>query len=304
MRFLLLLAIPLIAQQKQIAITIDDLPCAGGCRGLAEMQAITARTTTALKGTPAIGFVNEVGLQVRGERDARTQLLEAWLDAGLDLGNHTYSHPDSNRIPLNQFTDGILQGEVVTRRLLEQRGKKMRYFRHPFTHTGPTAEYKRGIETFLASRGYEVAPFTVENADYIWALIHRRAVERRDLETAARVKKEYVEHLGVALAASERISKRVFGREIPQVLLMHANLLNSEVLPEMLALFRERGYQVVSLEIAMKDAAYRTPDQFVGDMGPSWFERWGVFLHIPNPSRDEPDLPAWIAKSYKDLSVR
>jgi len=72
-----------------------------------------------LKGTPAIGLVN---VQVRGEREARIRLLKEWLNAGLDLGNQTYSHPDPNRIPLNQFTDGILQGEVVTRRLLEQRG--------------------------------------------------------------------------------------------------------------------------------------------------------------------------------------
>ena len=121
MRFLFLLTLPLLAQQqKQIAITIDDLPCAGGCRGLAEMRAITARITDALKGTPAIGFVNEVGLQVRGERDARAQLLEEWLDAGLDLGNHTFAHLGPNNVPLNEYADDILKGEVVTRQLLER----------------------------------------------------------------------------------------------------------------------------------------------------------------------------------------
>jgi peptidoglycan-N-acetylglucosamine deacetylase len=304
MRLLWLLALPLLAQQKQIAITIDDLPCAGGCRDLAEMQSITARITTALKGTPAIGFVNEAGLQVRGERDARAALLEAWLDAGLELGNHTYSHPDPNRIPLSEYTDGILKGEVVTRHLLEGRGMKMRYFRHPFTHTGPTAEYKKGLEDFLASRGYEIAPFTLENSDYIWAAVHRRALERKDSETAERVKKEYIEHLGLALAAAERISVRVFEREIPHVLVMHASLLNSEVLPQILQLFRVRGYQIVTLEVALKDSAYRTPDHYVNRFGPSWFVRWGVVLGIDKPARDEPDLPAWIDKAYKELSAR
>lgn len=304
MRLFFLLALPLLAQQRQIAITIDDLPCAGGCRDLAEMQAITARITRAFKGKPAIGFVNEVGLQVRGERDARVQLLEEWLNAGLDLGNHTYSHPDPNRIPLDRYTDEITSGEVVTKHLLKGRGKTMRYFRHPFTHTGPTVEYKKGIETFLASRGYEIAPFTLENSDYIWALIHRRAVERNDLETVARVRKEYIEHLGLAIGAAERISKTMFRREIPQVWLMHANLLNSEVLPQMLELFQTRGYVIVALETALKDPAYRTADQYVNRFGPSWFERWGVALDIPNPTRDEPDLPAWITKAYKDLSLR
>ena len=32
MKLLFLIALPLFAQQKQLAITIDDLPCAGGCR--------------------------------------------------------------------------------------------------------------------------------------------------------------------------------------------------------------------------------------------------------------------------------
>jgi peptidoglycan-N-acetylglucosamine deacetylase len=295
--------LPLCAQQKQIAITIDDLPCAGGCRGLVEMQAITARITGALKGVPAIGFVNEQGLQVRGERDARAQLLEAWLDAGLELGNHTYAHLGPNNVPLGEYTDGVVKGEVVTRRLLEQRGKKIRYFRHPFTHTGPTAEYRKGIEAFLAARAYEIAPFTLENSDYIWAVIHRRAREQNDEALAGRVKREYLEHLGIALQAAERISKRLFGREIPQVLLMHANLLNSEALPEMLGLFRDRGYKIVTLETAMQDAAYRTPDLFVGGFGPSWFERWGVALGIPHPSKDEPDLPAWITRAYKQPSL-
>ena len=300
MRFLLLFALPLLAQQKQIAITIDDLPCAGGCRSLSEMQAITARITTALKGTPTIGFVNEIGLQVQGERDARVQLLQLWLDAGLTLGNHTYSHPDPNKIPLDQYTDDIARGEVVTRALVEGRGLKLRYFRHPYTHTGPTAEYKQGLEKFLTSRGYEIAPFTLENSDYIWALVHRRAVERKDLETAGRVRKEYVEHLGISLQAAEQISRKMFQREIPQILLMHASLLNSEVLPEMLRLFRDHGYKVIQLEAALQDPAYRTPDLFVGDFGPSWFERWGIALHIPHPSHAEPPLPDWILKAYRN----
>ena len=300
MRFLLLFALPLLAQQKQIAITIDDLPCAGGCRSLSEMQAITVRITTALKGTPAIGFVNEIGLQVPGERDARVRLLQQWLDAGLTLGNHTYSHVDPNTVPIERYTDEIVQGEVVTRRLLEAQGLKLRYFRHPFTHTGPTSAYRDGIQKFLDARGYEIAPFTLENSDYIWALVHRRAVERKDLETAARVRKEYLSHLGISLQAAEQISRKMFQREIPQILLMHASLLNSEVLAEMLQLFRDRGYKVIQLEAALQDPAYRTPDLFVDDFGPSWFERWGIAMHIPHPSHAEPPLPDWILKAYRN----
>ena len=46
---------------------------------------------------PAIGFVNEGQLDAGGERrSAREALLQAWIDAGMTLGNHTYAHRDLN----------------------------------------------------------------------------------------------------------------------------------------------------------------------------------------------------------------
>ena len=299
-----LLSCALAAQQpnRQIAITLDDLPCAGGCRDLAEMQSINARILAALRGVPAIGFVNEAGLNVRGERDARVRLLEQWLEAGLELGNHTYSHPDPNKLPLERYQDEIVQGEVVLRRLLQGRPNARLYFRHPFTHTGPTADYKAGIDRFLDSRSYTIAPFTVENSDWMWAFVYRKALERGDSKMAARVRKEYVETLEAALQFAEQVSLKMFQREIPQILLAHANLLNADVLPDLLALVRARGYTVVSLAKAMADGAYAAPDHYVGRFGPSWYARWAVALRVPDPMAQEPGLPAWVRDEYARLT--
>ncbi len=41
---------------------------------------------------PVVGFVNESLLYVPRETDARIAVLEAWSDAGVELGNHTFSH--------------------------------------------------------------------------------------------------------------------------------------------------------------------------------------------------------------------
>jgi peptidoglycan-N-acetylglucosamine deacetylase len=300
---LLFTATALFAQTKQLAITIDDLPCAGGCRGIAEMQMITGKILTALKGVPAIGFVNEVGLQANGERDARVRLLDQWLEAGMMLGNHSYSHLEPNSTPLEKYQDDILHGEVVFKRLLAQRRiEGTLYYRHPFTHTGPTADYRKGLEQFLQSRGYRIAPFTLENGDYIWALVYRRAVERNDEEVAAKVRKQYMEHLKEALTFAERASVKVFQREVPQTLLMHANILNAEVLPEILALFRSQGYAIVTLDRAMEDKAYHTPDGFIGKSGPSWLHRWGLTLGVTEALKGEPELPAWVMDAYRAAS--
>ena len=35
--------------------------------------------------------------------EARTALLKQWVDAGMTLGNHTRTHPDFNRLTVEQF---------------------------------------------------------------------------------------------------------------------------------------------------------------------------------------------------------
>src|SRR6266699_3738685 len=99
--------------------------------------------------------------------DARLAVSKQWVDAGVVLGNHTYSHLGLNALTIEQFEDEIIHGEVVTRRLMEPRRSYQLYFRHPSTHTGDTAEKKQAVETFLASRGYKVTPHTIENADFV-----------------------------------------------------------------------------------------------------------------------------------------
>src|SRR5713226_2552100 len=138
-----------ITLQRTIVITVDDLPGAEpgtdhATGDLKQLQRINRAIPAILKAhhVPAIGFVNEWKLQVPGERDARAGLLVDWLDAGLTLGNHTYSHPDFQTTPLAQFEDETIRGEVVTRAMMSARGHTIKYFRHPFLNTGPTPEAK------------------------------------------------------------------------------------------------------------------------------------------------------------------
>src|SRR5687767_13878216 len=95
---LLLLCMSIAAQQKTartIAITIDDLPVVSTRSDLKTRQEITRKLLGHLKkaNAPEIGFVNENKLYTGQKRDQdQIALLQMWLDAGLDLGNHTYSH--------------------------------------------------------------------------------------------------------------------------------------------------------------------------------------------------------------------
>jgi peptidoglycan/xylan/chitin deacetylase (PgdA/CDA1 family) len=277
---------------RQVAITIDDLP-RGGDRGPSDLAGVRAMTQELLRPfreqhIPVIGFVNAGRSQLDGQ--GLQEVLNVWLDAGAELGNHSYSHPDINSVALDAYTDDIVRGEAAIRQALATRGKKLEFYRHPFLHTGPTPEIKKGLQDFLDRRGYRVAPVTLDNADYMFAVAYLQP------ELRARVRNEYVPYIESTIEFFERRSVDVFGREIPQVLLIHASAMNADLMPELLDMFRRRGYRFVTLSTALADAAYRSPDEYAGRNGFSWIHRWSKTKGMA--PQGEPDPPAWVAKTF------
>jgi peptidoglycan-N-acetylglucosamine deacetylase len=262
------------------------------------MRRITSALLASVKrnGVPVVGFVNEGKLYRRGETDARTELLRAWLDAGFELGNHTFSHINLQRAPLADYEEDVVRGETVTRMLLGERGMKLRYFRHPFLFTGTTPEYKEGLAKFLASRGYTVAPVTLDNADYVFADVYFKAKKRGDAETAKRVADAYAPYMETIFDFFERLSTETFSREVRQVLLLHANELNADRFDELAAMMKRRGYTFVTLEEALKDPAYAEPDALY-KYGVSWLRRWRVAKGLPD--KEEPETPRFVYDLYK-----
>jgi len=285
-----------VQAQRQMVITIDDLPMALNFSDLKAMQAMTAKLLGVLKENkvPAIGFVNEHKLFVNGQVDARIAVLRQWLEAGMELGNHTYSHPRLFTTPLPQFEDDVLHGEVVLRKLLSERGQSPRYFRHPYLSTGPSAQVRDDLEAFLKARGYTVAPVTVDHTDYMFAAAYADALRAKNAALAAQVRQAYLQHLLPALEYFEKLSREVTGGDHPQILLIHASQLNADCLGKMLSTMRERGYTFISLEAALQHPAYSRKDGYAGSPGISWQHRWAAGMGKPNGYRDDPEPPKFI----------
>lgn len=288
---------------RRVAVTFDDLPMTGdggrssGEQVLENLKKIAA--TLKANGVPAIGFVNEGKLNAPGQRAARTEALRAWLDAGFDLGNHTFSHKSFYNTPLAAFKREVTDGEPVTRRLLAERGKTLRYFRHPFLNTGRTLAEKRAFEKFLVARGYRVAPVTVDNSEWVFAQAYSDAIRDGDEEKRRRLVAEYTPYMETMFEFYERLSRDLFKREIPQVLLVHANQLNGDHFAEIVSMLKARGYSFVSLGEALADPAYRSRDDYVGDVGVSWLQRWLVTRG--QAFRPEPPLPEYTRRFDADI---
>ena len=299
---LFILAIDGFAQvpNRTIAVTIDDLPVVSTRRDITNRQEITQKLlghVTKAK-VPAIGFVNENKLYSDGARDERqVDLLRMWIDAGLELGNHTFSHRSLNAIALEEFQADLLKGESITRELLVAKGKKLRYFRHPYLHTGLSMEIKAPFFSFLNHHGYTIAPVTVDNADYIFSAAYDKAFDAGDKVLMKRIGEAYVPYMEAKIDYWERQSKKLFGREIPQTLLIHANFVNSDYFDDMAAMLQRRGYKFVTLEQALKDDAYRLPDTFTGPAGISWLHRWALARGRDFLEPGEPKMPDFVLKA-------
>jgi peptidoglycan/xylan/chitin deacetylase (PgdA/CDA1 family) len=289
---------------RRVAITIDDGPVVGAQGDLEQFQRISHGLIGSLSAeqVPATIFINERQLNVPGQRDARVAVLEQWLDAGYDLANHTYSHPSLNNVPLWQYSDDVVRGDVIMRPLVQRRGRKLEWFRYPFLHSGTTEEVHQAIMDFLALRGYRVAPVTVDYADYTFAGIFRSQLTAGEADVADRIKHAYLEQVDLGFEYAEKASVELFGYEIPQILLIHCNELNAVTLRDTIARLRQRGYTFITLTEAMKDAAYERPDTFAGPGG-SWLSRtatvMGRKLTVARPA-----IPQWITTLGTDKAVR
>jgi peptidoglycan/xylan/chitin deacetylase (PgdA/CDA1 family) len=290
-------ALAAYGQHRQVAITIDDLPRGGDGndgRDLASIRALTNQLLDPLRGIPVIGFVNAGRAEELGPAGLQ-KILKLWLDHGATLGNHTWSHPDLNTTPLADYEADLLRGEPPVTQAL---GHAPVYFRHPFLHAGKDAATRRGLEAFLDQHHYRIAPVTLDDSDWMFAAVYAPAL-KSDPALAVRVRETYLAYMESIFAFFEERSREVVGREFPQTLLIHASRLNADAMPDLLAMMRRRRYAFVSLDEALKDPAYRLPDDYFGTGGFSWIHRWSRTRGMA--PKGEPDEPGWIAEAYRKL---
>jgi peptidoglycan/xylan/chitin deacetylase (PgdA/CDA1 family) len=217
--------------------------------------------------------------------------------AGFELGNHTFSHADLHAVGPDRFLAEIARGDSVTAALLAARGQRPRFFRHPYLHTGRSLAVRERVDSALSARGYRVAPVTIDDRDWEFAEAYEEAIERRDAGLKERIATAYLAYMDVVFGYYEAESRALLGRELPQILLLHANALNADRFGALAGMMARRGYRFVPLERALADPAYGLPDRYIGPRGPSWLLRWAITRGTRSPDLDdEPRPPGFVRR--------
>jgi peptidoglycan/xylan/chitin deacetylase (PgdA/CDA1 family) len=242
------------ARAQEMAITVDDLPAHGNLPPHVSRLQVAQTMLKALKEAnmpPVYGFINADGVNKLASEEA---VLKAWRAAGEPLGSHTWSHPDFEKITAAAFETEISKNEPMLKKYMD--GQDWHWFRYPFLHAGDTVEKRRAVRGWLAAHDYKIAEVTMDFEDYLWNDPYARCMAKGDKASIARLHDTYLATADEYVGVFRKMSEMVYGRDVKYILLLHIGAFDAKMLPELLELYRSRGFSFISLEEASKDPAY------------------------------------------------
>ncbi len=281
-----------VAAAEKIALTFDDLPLNGAlAAGTTEVD-LVQRTLPILqaRNVVAFGFVNARKLEANPNGAAALRL---WVAGRQRIGNHSYSHVDLNTHSIDDYGRDILRNEPALELL--SAGQDWRWFRYPYLREGDVTAKRDGVRAFLHEHRYRVAQTTIDYEDYLWNTPYARCAERRDTAAIARLRDTYLQAAGAAIDASRDMARRVFGREVNHVLLLHLGAFTPEILPDLLTLLDARGFDVVTLEEAQVDPLFQSDPRYLGRRGGTLLEQHVIARGL--------DAEPWLALPRAELEA-
>jgi peptidoglycan/xylan/chitin deacetylase (PgdA/CDA1 family) len=237
---------------REIALTIDDLPFVGSANYKESAlkrehdRFLTILETLIANKVPATGFVIAGSIE-RGQ----WELLEAFHDAGFTIGNHTFSHANLNTTSGEKYIENVEHADKILAPLMSH----PRYFRYPYLAEG-RGERKAQVQRYLMDHDYIIAPVTIDTKDFRFNGQLYRVPYRARPNYLPKLKRQYLAYIWKQTLRAE---KRAKGKPVKHIILIHANLLNSHFLGDIIQMYRDHGYRFISLSEALESPAQPIP---------------------------------------------
>jgi len=258
---------------RPILITVDDLPIAADKlhRDPVERERITRGMLRAL----AKHRITTVGL-VAGKHHptaADEKLLELWVKAGHELGNHSFSHLNYSETESQPYIADVEKERAWLADFLKARGRQLRFFRFPFLNEGNTPAKLRAMRDYLKSSGQTNLPVTLDDQDWSFEEAWVAARKAGDQAAMARVAEDYQAAMRIHIGHFESVGDRLFGRPTPEILLLHAGEVGAEQWDVLFDWLEKTSHRFATADEVLADPAYSTPHDYVAEDGVSLWER-------------------------------
>lgn len=276
------------ARAQQIAFTWDDLPAHGPLPPGETRVDIGRKIIAAMKDAhmpPVYGFVNGISIE---REPASAPMLKEWRDAGLFLGNHTWSHMNLNTQPLADWEADLEKNEPVLEKYAA--GTDWHWLRYPYLAEGNTPQKREGVRKFLADHGYRIADVTMSFGDYMWNEPYARCAAKNDTAAIAELEKSYLDAAAADVDFRRAMAKTLFGHDIPYVLLMHVGAMDARMLPRLIDLYKSKGFTFITLQEAESDPFYKPEIDLTLPASPDSLEGLMYARKLPLPKHEMPKV--------------
>lgn len=282
-----LLPLQPLQRHPKVALTFDDLPAAGGLRPNVTRVDIATRLTTELRANHlkgVYGFVNAVDLE--GDPDTQ-RALRVWIGAGMNIGNHTWSHLSLSTETADAYEHNIALDESALRQYAGRRN--WHWFRYPYLEIGGTMEKRSDVLNWLHEHGYRVAEVTLNFNDDDWGDPYLRCMAKHDQAGIAWLQQSYLENAAEFIPLEREEEQIAFGHEIPNVLLLHATEFTTLMLPNLMHLLKQEGFRFAPLPKVERNPAYALDTTMKLPDGGTLTEEVLTARHLKSPpARPEP----------------
>jgi beta-lactamase regulating signal transducer with metallopeptidase domain/peptidoglycan/xylan/chitin deacetylase (PgdA/CDA1 family) len=244
---------------------------------------------------PAIGFLSG-GMVSDGEKlfPVRANIVRMWRDAGFDVGIGGFKHLPFRDQPLDAYIANVEKNERVAKQVLGDKNT-VRYFSYPYLYTRNNDDHQK-FEKWLSDRGLTSVKYTIDNNEWIYSYAYDVARMDNDLNTMKEVRSAFIDYMAKMFDHYEMYSVETFGREIPETMVLTPSRLVTDTADDLFGMIKKRGYSFVSMETALADSAFQTAENYEGESGISWFDRWT--LTAGKRLKDEPEIAPFIQKMW------
>ena len=128
---------------------------------------------------------------------------------------------------------------------------------------GDTTDKRDKFRALLKERGYRVGHVTIDASDWY---VNQRLLHRWETQPNAPVgayRDFLIAHLLDRAVFYRQLAIDVLGRDIRHTLLVHFNVLNATVFPDVMAAFESAGWQWIDASLAFEDAVFRSQPNIV-----------------------------------------
>jgi peptidoglycan/xylan/chitin deacetylase (PgdA/CDA1 family) len=278
--------------QKRIAFTFDDVP-----RGRGAFFTPDERTIRLIAGLHKAGIKQAAFYLVPGQIGhddglGGEQRIEAYVAAGHVIADHSFTHPHLNELSVADYMADVDQAEAW----LKGREGRRPWFRYPFLDEGGNDKAKvAAVRAALKRRGLHNGYATVDGSDWNMESQVADAVKAGKTIDMDALRNLYVETMVGAADFADELSRKTWGRQPAQVIVLHETDLAALFIADLAAALRKDGWTIVTA-----DEAYADP---ISKLAPDVPSANGTLVELAAWEKGMPK-PRWYERNDIELASR